>query len=90
MTNVFIPLNVEMVTLITANADLLEDAKMPKCLLLLGAHVNGYKGILAAWQKHNYSNHMSLTPFPIEELLPYVEEKYRDLKIRQARLIGSH
>ncbi len=84
------PLNSQMAKLITDNADLLEDEEMPDCLLKLGAHVHGYKGILAAWEKKDYSRHMSLTPFPIDELKPYVEENYRKLKARQGRLIGSH
>ena len=51
MQNVFMPLNLQMAELITKNADLLEGHLMPDCLLLLSAHVYGYKGILAAWEK---------------------------------------
>ena len=90
MQNVFMPLNLQMAKLITENADLLEDERMPDCLLKLSAHVHGYKGILAAWEKTDYSRHMSLTPFPLHELHPYAEETYRKLKGRQARLIGRH
>ena len=90
MQNVFMPLNVQMAMLITENADLLENEKMPECLLILSAHVHGYKGILAAWEKGDYSHHMSLTPFPIRELLPYIEETYGRLKAYQTKLIGRH
>jgi hypothetical protein len=89
MQNVFMPLNAEMAQLIIDHSDLLEEEDMPECLLLLSAHVHGYKGILAAWQKEDYSEHMSLTSFPAMEILPYVESSYRKLKARQARLLGK-
>ena len=89
MQNVFMPLNSEMAQLIIDHSDLLEEEDMPECLLLLSAHVHGYKGILAAWEKEDYSEHMSLTSFPIMEILPYVESSYRKLKARQARLLGK-
>ena len=90
MQNVFMPLNLQMAQLITENADLLEEEQMPVCLLDLSAHVHSYKGVLAAWEKGDYSRHMSLTHFPIEELYPYLTKTYRKLKDRQARLIGRH
>jgi hypothetical protein len=89
MKNVFMPLNVEMAQVVIDHSDLLEEEDMPECLLLLSAHVHGYKGILAAWEEEDYSEHMSLTPFPQKELLPYVESSYRELKARQSRLLGK-
>lgn len=62
---------------------------MPDCLLLLSAHVHGYKGILAGWEKRDYARHMSLTPFPIDQLKPYADETNRKPKTRQADLIGE-
>ena len=70
MQNVFMPLNSEMARLIIDHSDLLEEEDMPECLLKLSAHVYGYKGIIAAWEKEDYSEHMSLTSFPITEILP--------------------
>jgi len=90
MQNVFMPLNLDMARLITENADLLEGEQMPNCLLRLSAHVHGYKGIIAAWQRSDYSRHMSLTSFPLDELDPYADKIYRKLKARQAKLIGRH
>jgi hypothetical protein len=89
MQNVFMPLNSEMAQLIIDHSDLLEEEDMPESLLNLSAHVHGYKGIITAWEKEDYSEHMSLTSFPIKELVPYVESSYRKLKTRQARLIGK-
>jgi hypothetical protein len=88
IVNVFMPLNSQMAQLITEHADLLEEERMPDCLLKLSAHVHGYKCVLAAWDKGDYSRHVSLAPFPIDELLPYVEQSYSKLKNRQAHLIG--
>jgi len=88
MENVFMPLNAQMAQLVTENADLLEEEQMPDCLLKLSAHVHGYTGILAAWNKQDYSRHVSLTPFPIRDLHPYATETFRKLKARQAALIG--
>jgi hypothetical protein len=88
MKNVFMPMNAEMARLILQHADLLEEVKMPYCLLLLSAHVHGYQGILAAWDSHDYSRHMSLTSFPSQELSQYTEKSYGQLKARQEKLIG--
>lgn len=90
MQNVFMPLNLKMAQLITDHTDLLEDEEMPDCLLKLSAHVHGYKGIIAAWEEKDYSRHVSLTPFPVEELFGYMENLYRKLKTRQSQLIGRH
>lgn len=89
MKNVFMPLNAEMAKVVLDHSDLLEEEDMPECLLLLSAHVHGYKGIIAAWEEEDYSEHMSLTPFPIKELLPYIEISYQKLKARQAQLLGK-
>jgi hypothetical protein len=88
MTHVFMPLNSEMAELVVRHADLLEESQMPECLLLLSAHVHGYKGVLAAWATHNYSEHMSLTPFPMDLAL-YARTTYATLKSRQGRLLGT-
>lgn len=88
MTHVFMPLNSEMAELVVRHADLLEESQMPECLLLLCAHVHGYKGVLAAWEAHNYSEHMSLTRFP-GDLNSYALTTYASLKSRQARLLGN-
>lgn len=88
MENVFMPLNAQMAQLVTQNADLLEEEQMPDCLLRLSAHVHGYAGVLAAWKRLDYSRHMSLTPFPVQNLYHYATETYQKLKARQAGLIG--
>jgi hypothetical protein len=88
MTHVFMPLNSEMAELVVRHADLLEESQIPECLLLLCAHVHGYKGVIAAWAAHNYSEHMSLTRFP-GDLDTYALTTYARLKSRQARLLGN-
>jgi len=87
--HVFMPLNIEMASVVTEHADLLDGQEMPACLYLLMAHVNGYKGIVKAWEEGNYSKHMSLTPFPGRDLLEYTKEKYHAFKAQQILLLGK-
>jgi hypothetical protein len=87
MKEVFMPLNTRMADLVISHADLLEEPKMPESLLALCAHVYGYRGILSAWDAGDYTEHMSLTPFP-HGLHSYVQTTYERLKRRQERLLG--
>ncbi|MBT3337934.1 MAG: hypothetical protein HN855_03580 [Anaerolineae bacterium] len=87
MKHVFMPLNTEMFELITDHADLLEEKEMPESILQLGAHVQGYKGVLAAWEEGDHSRHMSLLPYPSTKLYYYAKESYETLKARQAKLL---
>lgn len=89
MTEVFMPLNLEMERTITANADLLVDGEMPECFLRLCAHVAGYKPVLRAWSNQDYSVNASLIDFPRETLGPHVAERYRVLKATQQKLLGA-
>ena len=87
MTKVFMPLNVDMFELLAEHADLLEENEMPACVLQLGTHVQGYKGVLAAWEEEDYSRHMSLTPYPARDLYTYAKNSYETLKARQGKLL---
>src|SRR5947209_1888781 len=55
MTEVFMPLNVQMERLIIGNADLLDEPEIPECLLVVCAHVSAYKAVLARWETGDYS-----------------------------------
>jgi len=89
MSTVFMPLNEEMARIVLAHTDLMEDAVMPQCLLALTAHVHGYRGVVKAWERGDFSQHFSLVAFPAPELLGYVSEHYQTLKRRQALLLGA-
>ncbi len=87
-TVVFMPLNEEMALLVTKHSDLLIETHIPQCLLDLSAHVHGYRGVIAAWGKGDYSGHMSLVSFPGFDLYEYARSSYERLKTDQARFLG--
>ncbi len=89
MTEVFMPLNLAMVDVITHHADLLEESEMPQCLLDACAHVEAYRPVLKRWEAGDFSENTSLISFPSEELLRYVEEAFVRLKKRQSKLFGD-
>lgn len=88
MTEVFMPLNLEMTQIITEHADLLEESEMPDVLLDLCAHVYAYKPVIKAWELGDYSLHTSIINFP-NALRHYTSESYVKLKREQARLLGK-
>jgi len=88
MTEVFMPLNLEMTQIITERADLLEESEMPDVLLELCAHVYAYKPVIREWEQGDYSLHTSIINFPMA-LRDYTSESYVRLKREQARLLGK-
>ena len=88
MQTVFMPINSQMVEIIQNNADLLIESDMPKCLLLLLAHVASFKAVIERWERGDYSEHESMVVYPSEPLLTYLNDSYQTLKIEQAELIG--
>ncbi|HJP95805.1 MAG TPA: hypothetical protein VJ843_00380 [Candidatus Saccharimonadales bacterium] len=88
MREVFMPLNLRMEKVIVENADLLDDEKMPACLLTVCAHVSAYKTVLKRWESGDYSEHLSIVNFPGKELREYIERVYSRLKNEQEKLVG--
>jgi hypothetical protein len=90
MTEVFMPLNESMTQLVTNHTDLLEEDEIPQCLLSLCAHVSGYKAVLKAWENNDHSRYSSVVNFPSEELHIYAKERFVQLKLKQAILLGHN
>jgi hypothetical protein len=90
MTTVFGPMNDQMYELILTKTDLLIETEMPPCLLELCAHVVGYRLVFKQWEQGDYSENMSLLPFPQVEFQKYVDESYNALKREQAKLLGKN
>ncbi|HST05370.1 MAG TPA: hypothetical protein VLQ48_11620 [Chloroflexia bacterium] len=90
MTTVFAPINNRMYELVLSQSDLLIETEMPQCLRDLCAHVVGYHLVIKKWESGDYSEKMSLLPFPRAELLQYVGDSYNALKREQARLLGKN
>jgi hypothetical protein len=88
MKEVFMPLNTEMVKIITDHADLLEESEMPDILLELCAHVYGYKAVMRAWESGDFRKNTSVIDFP-SEISQYAASSYRNLKREQSRLLGG-
>lgn len=88
MKTVFMPINIQMYDIIQDNAELLIESDMPKCLLLLLAHVASFKAVIEKWEQNDFAEHESLVVYPSEELIDYVNGSYQKLKGEQANLIG--
>jgi hypothetical protein len=87
MTKVFMPLNEKIEALILQHAHLLDEGGMPQCLLDLCAHVEAYKGVMAEWEKGDFSHPTSGLNYPAK-LLGYAHGAYAALREQQARLLG--
>jgi hypothetical protein len=78
-----------MVDAVTRHADLLDETEVPNCLLTLVAHVAAYQAVIKGWEEGDYSQVTSLVEFPRESLQNYIEDSFRKLKQRQAKLLGE-
>ena len=87
MTNVLMPVNARIESVIIEHADLLEGNEMPPCLLDLLAHFAAYQAVLKAWEAKDYSRHISVIDYPTE-VNRYAKEEYLKLKALQQSLIG--
>ncbi|MEU9032699.1 hypothetical protein AB0D46_35385 [Streptomyces sp. NPDC048383] len=88
VTTVFLPNIQRMRDLVLKHADLLSEAEMPPILLQLSAHVSGYEITAARWERGDFDEHLSVVPFPSEELAAYAHRGFTDLMREQGRLLG--
>jgi hypothetical protein len=89
MSTVFRPINEEMFSLITKNADLLIEDDLPKSLRLFCAHVAAYKVVFERWSKHDFSEYTSVANYPAKEVIEYLGESFKHLKCQQRHLLGE-
>jgi len=89
MSKVFQPINEEMLSVLTKNADLLVEDDLPPPLLLFCAHVVAYKVVLERWSRNDFSEHTSVLDYPTAEIVKYLEDSFRRLKAQQGRLLGT-
>lgn len=83
---IFIPLNEEMVRVLSARLDLLIEHGVPQCLTDLYTHALTRKAELDLWQVDSVQP-PNATPFPARELLAYLETSFETLKMEQSRLL---
>lgn len=89
MTEVFMPLNVGMVDVITQHADLLDESNMPQALLDACAHVKAYRPVIKQWEMGDFSEHISVISFPSTPLWLFASEGFARLKAEQSDLLGG-
>jgi hypothetical protein len=86
MTEVFMPVNLQMEAAIIQNAHLVEGNKMPISFLKFLAHIEVYKIVLKQWAQDNYIDHTSYLDYP-EEFHSDIREIFSMLKLRQIKLM---
>jgi hypothetical protein len=93
MTTVFMPMHQRMTELVLSHADLIDEPDMPPCLLIMCAHVAGYRAILEEWETGAVSvareDNVSVVNFPAEELGKYAPVAFARLKAEQRHLLGA-
>ncbi len=86
MENVFVPINEKIYSIVIGSGDLIIEDDFPTCLKDFCAHVEGYRPVIRNWQKNDFSLHTSLLNYPTE-IVKYVEDGYKLLKVEQKKLI---
>jgi hypothetical protein len=89
MVEVFMPLNVAIVDVITKHADLLDESDMPQPLLDACAHVAAYRAVIKQWEQGDFSELGSVINFPSPDLFLFASEGFTRLKGEQQRLLGQ-
>jgi hypothetical protein len=89
MLTVFQPINDEMLSVITKNADLLIDKDMPPELKAFCAHVVVYKVVFEKWKANDFSEYTSIANYPAKEMEEYLKAAFLVVKKRQTKLLGS-
>lgn len=84
----FMPNNRKITSLILDKAHLIREQQVPKCLLDYSVHVAGYEAVIKKWEQGDFSQAISLFPFP-QEINGYAEKSYLELKAEQLRLLGK-
>jgi hypothetical protein len=80
------PLNVKMTSIVVERSQLIDGGSLPNSLRVLLAHVEGYKPVIAAWNKGDYSRHLSIVDYPLG-LHEQICKEYERLSDSYSRLI---
>jgi hypothetical protein len=81
--------NQKIYQLITENADLYLDQRMPTAFQSFIAHYMEYQDILARWAQGDKSVLFSKMPYPDDEIAAHVKETFEMLKLQQSKLLGT-
>ncbi len=88
VTAVFMPLNQQMVEIISAHADLLIERGMPQCLATLCGHSLSLQAVLSSWDV-TAGGAPDVPEYPAQALLAYLEDSFGALKAEQVRLLKA-
>jgi hypothetical protein len=89
MTEVFMPVNLQMENIILANSHLILGGYFPKCFHELLAHIAAYKPVLKRWKDGDFGDHLSVIEFPHGELPAYLSAAVILLQQHQQELLGT-
>ncbi|WGM37625.1 hypothetical protein [Caulobacter sp. NIBR1757] len=88
MTEVFMPINLQMERAIVENSHLIDGATMPASFQQFLAHVEVYKVIIKRWETEDFAEHTAYNNFP-RTFEHDVTVAFTSLKERQAELIDD-
>jgi len=69
-------------------SDLIDGDQLPEELLLLSAHIAGYRAVMKRWEENDFSRHLSFFNYP-NGITKYAKEHYLKLKKKQQKLLGE-
>jgi hypothetical protein len=78
--------NLEIEKIITDNAYLIIEEKVPKCLIDFVTHLSNYKVLLKKWDNNNFEQIVSIIDFP-PDFMEYFYNSYMMLKKEQVRYL---
>ena len=84
--SIFMPMNLEMESIIKANAHFLSQTNTPKPILDFISHVTVYKTVIKKWKNNDFSEWFSLIDYPLE-FSDYIDKSYVELKTKQHKYI---
>ncbi len=84
---IFIPSNEKLEKVIIEKAHLLREKDIPDCLRYFIAHNAGYKVVAEKWRLKDFSEAISIIPYP-KEIVEYSEKSFQHLKRLQLKMIG--
>lgn len=87
ISEVFMPINLQIEKVIIQNTDLVAGGEIPRVFLDFCSHTSGYKILLKRWDAGDFTRHTPGVPFPAEEFNEYVTRVYRWLSDEQTRLL---
>lgn len=88
MTHVFVPAYLNVQEIIVSNSDLLEEDEYNDCIKVFILYALSYKVLLENWKVNDFTTYYYPRDFPME-INKYAEDRYKELKRIQRRLIGK-